>query len=66
MKRSEMLHLITMEIPADEYWGVDYDAAERILKIIEEAGMLPPDCGFKGTTEHGVKVHYVAHIWEKE
>jgi hypothetical protein len=42
MKRSEMVNLIAGEAPAHEYWGADYDAAERVLKMIEEAGMLPP------------------------
>lgn len=45
MKRSEMLAKIVVEIPGDEYWGLDWDAAERVLKAIEEAGMAPPKHG---------------------
>ena len=37
MKRSEILSKILMEIPGDEYWGADYEAAERVLKVFEEA-----------------------------
>jgi len=44
MKRSEMLAKIFYHVPGDEYWGADWEVAERILKEIEEAGMLPPIC----------------------
>jgi hypothetical protein len=44
MKRSEMLALIRediVEMYVDEFFDKD-SAAEGILKIIEESGMLPP------------------------
>ena len=73
MKRSEILELIVAEIPGDEYWGADYDAAYRVLEAIEKAGMLPPDVcrkpdGQYDSERHAAHFHMKKdlHYWEKE
>lgn len=75
MKRSEMFNLILNEIPSHEYWGADYEAAERVLKAIEDAGMLPPDVCIDrrpgklyNSEKHAAHFHMGkdVHYWEKE
>jgi hypothetical protein len=65
MKRSEMLNLIyqafddCLDIPSSSYLLKDGDdAADHILKAIENAGMKPPLAPFFGGSNE--------HHWEEE
>lgn len=72
MKRSEMLKLMSKAYGHKNYIYFDEEDADRVLKAMEEAGMVPPQNGTMVDTANGDldegpgTVYSPRHEWDKE